>query len=138
MTTGDDGQPKETGQGLVDRRASSYTHLMDDDTAGPLLGWSIGNGVSKAGSRPIEDLVSYPCVFRFKAIARAEGDLAKELIVRIEAVVGTAIEESAWTVRDSSGGRYTCLTVDVYVTSGQQVYDIYEALKQDARVTHLL
>ena len=110
---------------------------MEDDTAGPLLGWSIG-AMDATGKRPIEDLVQYPCVFRFKAVARAEADLVAGLIQRIEAVIGKAIEEGAWSTRDSSAGRYTCLTVDVYVVSGQQVYDVYEALRADKRVTHLL
>jgi putative lipoic acid-binding regulatory protein len=111
---------------------------MTDDKAGPLLGWSIGNGVAAPGGRPIDDLVTYPCTFRFKAVAKAEPGVVADLVKRIEAVLGRAVAAGAWTTRDSSGGKYVALTIDVDVTSGQQVYDLYEALRADPRVTHLL
>lgn len=116
----------------------SYHGIMDDDSAGPLIGWSIGSGMSSATGRPLEDLVEYPCVFRFKAIAKATSDLVDALLARVATVLGRAVEADAWSARDSSGGRYVCLTLDLYVTSGQQVYDVYEALRGDERVTHLL
>ncbi len=113
--------------------------MADDDSAGPLLGWSIGAGMNSGGSgRPLEDLVSYPCVFRFKAVAKAELDVVKDLIARVEAVIGSPIAEGSWSTRESSGGKYVSLTVDVDVTDAQQVYAVYEALRGDSRVTHLL
>lgn len=112
--------------------------MNDDDSAGPLLGWSIGSGMQSGGGRPIEDLVKYPCVFRFKAVAKADVDVVKDLIARVEAVMGRAVEEGSWSTRESSGGKYVSLTVDVHVTEAKQVYDVYEALRADARVTHLL
>lgn len=114
-----------------------YTENMGDDDAGPLLGWSLNSMRGASDPRPF-DALSFPCVFRFKAIGRAADDLVSAMLERIAAVIGRAVEADAWSVRDSGGGRYTCLTVDVQVTSGQQVYDIYEALKADSRVTHLL
>ncbi len=94
--------------------------------------------MNSGSGRPIEELVQYPCVFRFKAVAKADADVVKALVARVEGVVGRTIDGDAWSARDSSKGRYTCLTIDVYVTSGQQVYDVYEALRSDERVTHLL
>ena len=114
-----------------------YTVNMSDDGAGPLLGWSLNSMRDPSDPRPFDTLV-FPCVFRFKAIGRAADDLVSAMLERVAAVVGRSIEQEAWSVRESGGGRYTCLTVDVQVTSGQQVYDIYEALKADSRVTHLL
>ena len=110
---------------------------MDDDKAGPLVGWSLG-AVADAEKRPLQDLVAYPCVFRFKAVARVADGVVTDMIARVAAVLGRAVESDAWTTRDSSGGKYTCVTLDLYVTSGQQVYDVYEALRADVRVTHLL
>jgi putative lipoic acid-binding regulatory protein len=110
---------------------------MDDDQAGPLLGWSL-SALGGADKRPLADLVAYPCVFRFKAVARFDASVVGDLLARVAAVLGHAIDDGTWSTRDSSGGRYTCVTLDLYVTSGQQVYDVYEALRADARVTHLL
>jgi putative lipoic acid-binding regulatory protein len=110
---------------------------MGDDKTGPLLGWSLG-AVAGADKRPLDDLVSYPCVFRFKAVARVDEGVVAGMIERVAVVLGRPVDAGAWKTRDSSGGRYTCVTLDLYVTSGQQVYDVYEALRADARVTHLL
>jgi putative lipoic acid-binding regulatory protein len=110
---------------------------MNDDKAGPLVGWSLG-AVADAEKRPLQDLVDYPCVFRFKAVARADDSVVGDMLARVTAVLGRAIEKEAWSTRDSSGGKYTCVTLDLYVTSGDQVYAIYAALRADARVTHLL
>lgn len=111
--------------------------MDDDDSAGPLLGWSLGSMNSGSG-RPIEELVQYPCVFRFKAVAKADPAVLTDLVGIIEGVVGRSIDSGAWSARDSSKGKYTCLTIDVWVETGEQVYAVYEALRSDARVTHLL
>lgn len=111
---------------------------MDDDSAGPLLGWSLGGMSGPADGRPLDDMVNYPCVFRFKAIARSDTTLVPKLLGLVKEVIGSEVDDDAWSVRDSSKGKYVCLTLDLYVTSGQQVYDVYDALRADERVTHIL
>lgn len=103
-----------------------------------MLGWSLGGMSGPGEGRPLEDMVSYPCVFRFKAIARHDDDLVQDLLTLVQGVLGEQVKDDAWSVRDSQNGRYVCLTVDAFVTSGEQVYAIYDALKTDTRVTHLL
>lgn len=110
---------------------------MGDDSAGPLLGWSLNSVRSPADGRPFDNL-DFPCVFRFKAIGKADDDLVPSVLGHVAAVIGAPVPEGAWSVRDSSNGRYVSLTLDLEVTSGQQVYDIYDALRADQRVTHLL
>ncbi len=122
--------------GLVVCVARSYTVEMSDDTAGPLLGWSL-NSMAGGTSSPFDDL-SFPCVFRFKAIGKAEPDLVVAVLAHVERLLGAPIAKEAWSVRDSSGGKYASLTLDLTVTSGQQIYDVYEALRKDPRITHLL
>ena len=36
-----------------------------EDTAGEMMGWSIGSGMKK---KPLDDLVDFPCDFTFKII----------------------------------------------------------------------
>jgi putative lipoic acid-binding regulatory protein len=116
--------------------AGSYTVDMSDDTAGPLLGWSL-NSIGDSNASPFDDL-NFPCVFRFKAIGKAEPDLVMAVLAHVERLLGAPIAKDAWSVRDSSGGKYASLTLDLTVTSGQQIYDVYEALRKDPRITHLL
>ncbi len=117
--------------------SNPYNEVMGDDASGPLLGWSLNSVRDASDPRPF-DTLKFPCLFRFKAIGVAGDDLVEGMLARVSGLLGRGIDESAWSVRDSGAGRYVCLTLDLEVTSGQQVYDIYDALKEDTRVTHLL
>lgn len=108
---------------------------MGDDCAGPLLGWSLATGIEQ---RRIHDLVQFPCVFRFKAIGRATGGFVASLLQRVGAVLGRNVRDDEHWVRASAHGAYQSLTLDLYVTSGDEVYSIYAALKGDERVKFLL
>ncbi|MBM4279658.1 MAG: hypothetical protein FJ137_02490, partial [Deltaproteobacteria bacterium] len=60
---------------------------MGDDKVGPWMGWSLG-AVADAQKRPLHELVDYPCTFRFKAVARVDGQVVVDLIARVAAVLG--------------------------------------------------
>lgn len=108
---------------------------MDDDSAGPILGWSLGSGVEQ---RRIHDLVQFPCEFCFKAVGRATGGFVGTLLERVARVIGRAVKDDEHTVRRSAQGTYESVTLNLWVTSGDQVYSIYEALGADDRVKYLL
>jgi putative lipoic acid-binding regulatory protein len=105
------------------------------DTAGPLLGWSLGSGM---GRRPLESLMEFPCRHTFKAVGRAEGDFVPSMLARVGAVLGRAVDSGEHSVRQSSGGRYESVTLDLWVESGEQLYAVYEAIYDDERVRYLL
>ncbi|MCC7111737.1 MAG: DUF493 domain-containing protein [Deltaproteobacteria bacterium] len=108
---------------------------MGDDHAGPLAGWSLATGMQQ---RRIHELVQFPCVFRFKAIGRATTGFVTSLLQRVGAVLGRSVREDEHSVRASAHGAYESLTLDLWVTSGDEVYSIYAALKGDERVKFLL
>lgn len=105
------------------------------DAAGPLLGWSLGTGLQR---RPIDELVDFPCVFCFKAVGEGSAGFVEDLLGRVGRVLGRSLEPGEHSVRQSSGGRYQSVTIDVQVESGAQVYAIYEAIMEDPRVRYLL
>jgi uncharacterized protein len=108
---------------------------MSDDSAGPIVGWSLGSGVEQ---RRIHDLVQFPCEFCFKAVGRSTGGFVKNLLERVGDVLGREITEDEHTVRKSARGTYESVTLNLWVTSGDQVYSIYAALGADDRVKYLL
>lgn len=108
---------------------------MGHDQAGPLLGWSLATGMEQ---RRIHDLVQFPCVFRFKAIGRATAGFVSSLLQRVGSVLGRNVRDDEHSVRASAHGAYESLTLDLWVTSGDEVYSIYAALKGDDRVKFLL
>lgn len=121
---------------------------MSNDVAGPMLGWSLGALAQPERGR-IHDLVSFPCEFCFKAVGRAtaasaDGDDDDErgfvatLLERVARVLGREVTEGEHTVRKSARGTYESVTLNLWVTSGDEVYSIYAALGDDDRVKYLL
>lgn len=105
------------------------------DVAGPLLGWSLGSGLRR---RPIDELVDFPCVFRFKAVGEATGGFVSDMLARVGRVLGRDVREDEHSVRQSAKGRYESVTIDLFVQDGSEVYEIYEAISDDSRVRFLL
>lgn len=80
----------------------------------------------------------YPMQREFKAIGPAGDDGAGEdlvasLTAAVAGVVGD-VDPAAVSTRPSSGGKYVAFTVRLTMESGQQVQDVYAALKADKRV----
>jgi putative lipoic acid-binding regulatory protein len=108
---------------------------MSNDVAGPMLGWSLGSGVEQ---RRIHDLVEFPCEFCFKAVGRSDHNFVSALLERVGRVLGRSITAGEHTVRKSAQGTYESVTLNLWVTSGDEVYSIYAALGDDDRVKYLL
>jgi putative lipoic acid-binding regulatory protein len=106
---------------------------MSTDHAGKLLGWSLSSGVEQ---RRIHDLVSFPCVFRFTAVADA--GFVDALLDRVARVLGRDVAETERTIRASTHGAYESVTLNLWVSSGDEVYSIYEAMHADTRIRYLL
>src|SRR5688572_14557767 len=109
---------------------------MSTDTAGKLLGWSMANVSSGVGRKRIHDLVSFPCEFRFTAVAHA--GFVDALLERVARVLGRGVLSTEHSVRASKHGAYESVTLNLWVRSGDEVYSIYEAMQDDARVKYLL
>lgn len=108
---------------------------MADDKAGPLLGWSLGSGMKK---RPIEELVEFPCTYTFKAVGEATDEFVASLLQKVGEVLGREITGEEHSVRASRKGNYQSITMNLFVTSSEQVYDIYAVINADERVRYML
>lgn len=105
------------------------------DHAGPLLGWSLATGLKR---RPIDELVEFPCVFRFKAVGEATEGFTRDMLERVARVLGRAVRDDEHSVRQSAQGRYESVTLELFVRDSDEVYEIYEAISEDTRVRYLL
>lgn len=108
---------------------------MDDDSAGPMLGWSLGAGLKQ---QRIHEMVEFPCEFCFKAVGPSSSGFVSMLLDRVGAVLGRAITSEEHSVRESARGTYASVTLRLWVTSGDQVYSIYAAMGADKRVKYML
>ena len=74
-----------------------------------------------------ESLIEFPCDFDIKAM----GETSLDFDATVVKIVGEHVEiirEGAVTKKQSSGGKFTSITVTVYVTSKLQVDTIYLSL----------
>jgi putative lipoic acid-binding regulatory protein len=84
-----------------------------------------------------ETLIEYPCDFNIKAM----GETSAEFDATVVSIVREHVEdirEGAVTTKQSSGGKFTSVTVNVYVTSQLQVDTIYRALSSHDLVKYIL
>lgn len=84
-----------------------------------------------------ETLLEFPCEYPIKAMGETSADF--ELIV-IE-IVGRHVNhlpENAISSRQSSGGKYTSVTVNIQATSKAQLDAIYQDLTDDSRIKYAL
>jgi putative lipoic acid-binding regulatory protein len=84
-----------------------------------------------------ETLIEYPCDFNIKAM----GETSAEFDATVVSIIREHVEdirEGAVTTKQSSGGKFTSVTVNVYVTSQLQVDTIYRALSSHDLVKYIL
>jgi len=87
--------------------------------------------------QPEETLIEFPCDFPIKVMGETRDEFAATIvdIIRTQA---PDFDNSKVDMRASSGGRYISLTCTVYVTSKQQLDDIYRALTAHPEVKFVL
>ena len=78
-------------------------------------------------------LISYPCRFPIKVMGEHADDFLAEMLAVVQRFDPDMPLESV-EIRRSSGGKYMGLTLHVWVTSRQQLDDVYRALSGHPRV----
>lgn len=97
------------------------------DTAGKLMGWSVGSGFKK---KPMDKLVQFPCDFTFKIIGEHSTDFADQILQTIKDYRGSELKVVDHETKTSRKSNYTSLTLTLHVEVSQDIYDVYEACQQ--------
>ena len=84
-----------------------------------------------------EALMEFPCDFSIKAMGPTSADFDTIVVTIIRQFV-VDIKEGAISSKQSSGGKFTSVTVDFYVESKQQLDSIYQALIAHEQVKYIL
>lgn len=84
-----------------------------------------------------ETLIEFPCHFDIKAMGESSEEFSA-LVVSIVREHVQDIHEGAVKTRQSSGGKFTSVTVRVYVTSQVQLDGIYQALSGHELIKYVL
>lgn len=84
-----------------------------------------------------ETLIEFPCDFDIKAMGPATDDF-DAIVVDIVRRHVDDIKEGAVTSKQSSGGKFTSVTVNIYATSKKQLDAIYRELSSHEQVKYVL
>ena len=106
-----------------------------EDTAGQLMGWSIGSGIKK---KPLDELVTFPCDFTFKIIGVDSDDFVAKILTQITAHGGKPLTVVSSECKQSSKNKYTSLTLVLNVKESQDIYDVYEACQAMPEIKFVL
>lgn len=106
-----------------------------DDVAGPLMGWSLETGIKQ---QSLADLVEFPCVFTFKTVGVTGEAFLPAVLETVHEVLGRTLTDAEHSVRESAKGKYTSVTLEVPVSSSEEVYSLYKALGQTRGVKFVL
>ncbi len=88
-------------------------------------------------SKDQETLLEFPCDFPIKAM----GETSAELDAAVVSIIANHIDDIDETLiqsRQSSGGKYTSITVTVHVTSKVQLDNIYRELSSHKLIKYVL
>jgi len=80
-----------------------------------------------------DTLISFPCRFPIKVMGATADDFLAQMVAVVQHFDPDMPVESV-EIRHSSGGKYTGLTLHVWVTSRQQLDDVYRALSGHPQV----
>mgnify|MGYP000724603407 FL=1 len=84
-----------------------------------------------------ETLIEFPCDFDVKAMGPSSDDFDAIVVDMIRHHVDD-IKEGAVTTKQSSGGKFTSVTVTIYATSKAQIDAIYRELSAHEQVKYVL
>ncbi|OUR73323.1 transcriptional regulator [Methylophaga sp. 41_12_T18] len=84
-----------------------------------------------------ETLIEFPCDFDVKAMGPSSEDFDAIVVDIIRHHVDD-IKEGAVTTKQSSGGKFTSVTVTIYATSKAQIDAIYRELSAHEQVKYVL
>jgi hypothetical protein len=84
-----------------------------------------------------ETLLEFPCDFAIKAMGETSDDLDQVVIEIVRRHVDD-IAEGAVSSKQSSGGKFTSITVTIRATSKQQLDAIYQELSSHQRIKYVL
>lgn len=84
-----------------------------------------------------ETLIEFPCDFAIKAMGPSDVEL-DTIVVEIIRQHVTDLKEGAVSSKQSSGGKFTSVTVTIQATSKKQLDNIYRQLSEHEHVKYVL
>src|SRR5688572_29366867 len=107
----------------------------NEDVAGKMLGWSLGSGIEV---KSLKDLLQFPCDYNFKAVGVNSPQFVEKMVERVTREIGRPLLPTEVEVKVSRQGKYTSVTLNLRVSSFEEVLRVYAAIKEDDSVKYIL
>lgn len=82
---------------------------------------------------PGNTLQEFPCFYTFKIFGRQSKTFVERVRAAVAQTLGT-VPQDCMKVRESSGGRYLSVTIEMQVHNQRQLEQVYEGLRVEAEV----
>jgi len=94
----------------------------------------------KPDAAPVEQkpLIEYPTVYAFKVMGKREHGFGEYIRQKFSRLMGSEVSNDSISENISKEGRYTSLTVSVYLLSEEQRQTIYKDIHGDKRIVYYL
>ena len=106
-----------------------------NDFEGPLIGWSLSAGLKH---RTLDDLLSFPCRYLFKAVGLAKEIDTEALMRRVSEIVHRSVSCDCVRIRTSSTGKYASISFHLGVKSSDEIYQINQSIQQIPGMRYIL
>ncbi|MGV3620115.1 MAG: YbeD family protein [Archangium sp.] len=92
----------------------------------------------KTSVEEVKPLIEYPTVYAFKVMGKREHGFSEYIRQKFSRLMGSEVSNDSISENISKEGRYTSLTVSVYLLSEEQRKTIYEDIHSDKRIVYYL
>jgi putative lipoic acid-binding regulatory protein len=130
-----DGQIEATHLCPCREKKKSLESIAMEDSEGPLIGWSLSSGLKQ---RSLDQLISFPCQYSFKAVGLAEEINSDSILAKVAGIIERPMESVETKIRRSSTGKYASITFGLEVKSSEEVYQINHMLNQWPGIKYVL
>jgi putative lipoic acid-binding regulatory protein len=86
--------------------------------------------------RDPDSLIDFPCFYEFKAFGEAGDDFPNAVLASVATLI--PVSRDAMKIRNSSGGRYQCVTLVAELHNSEQLKSIYAVLRQVDGIRYIL
>jgi len=83
------------------------------------------------------DLIEYPCMYKFKAVCKADEHIDEKLHAIVAGVLSAEAVKDL-KQRESKKGSFVSVTIQAELTSREELEDVYSALKASDEVVMTL
>lgn len=128
------GDPSLVGQSSGKSKQQQLGELLDTYQVSPLT----DETATASPKKVFQDTIAFPTHFMIKVVAENVPGFADDIVGTVLSCLGPQTTKVAHTTKETSGGKYVSVSIKPYFQSAEELYAVYDRVKQDKRVKFML